>query len=65
LVAAADLDVEGARHVDQRRRAAQVLLDRLAEASRLRHGELARLGPRQAGHVGDRIGIRQAEAGGL
>ena len=44
---------------------AQVLLDRLAEAARLRHGELARLGAGTAGHVGDRIGIRQPQAGGL
>ena len=44
---------------------AQVLLDRLAEAARLRHRELARLGAGAAGHVGDRIGVRQAEAGGL
>ena len=62
---AADFDVERARHVDQRRRAAQVLLDRLSESSRLRHGELARFGAGAAGHVGDRIGVRQAEAGGL
>ena len=62
---AADLDVEIGRQVDQLGRGPQVLLERLAEAARLRDRQLARLGAGATGDVGDRVGVGQAEAGGL
>ena len=55
--AAADLDVAAAAAATRSGPLAQVIAEQAAEAARLRHRELARLGARAARHVGDRVGV--------
>ena len=60
--AAADLDVEAGDRLDEVGPLVEAVGEEPAEAARLRHRQLARLGARAAGDVGDGAGVRRGRA---